>query len=343
MCERLIIDGSLGEGGGQILRTALSLAMCQQQPIQVRNIRAGRSKPGLMRAHLTAVRAAAEICNAQVQGAKLGSRRLSFTPGAVVPGNYRFAIGTAGSTTLLLQTVLPALLQASASSRLTLEGGTHNKWAPSADFIQQVYLPLLARMGAKATLQLERHGFYPQGGGLAQVEIEPWCEPASLTLLERGEPVGRSAFAKVSFVPESVARRELGTVQQKLGWLDQELHAQHVASPGPGNVLSLCLAYTEVCEVFEAHGEPRVSAERVAKQAVRQVRDYLAADYPVGEYLADQLLLPLVLGAGGVFRTGKLSQHTRTNIKVIAQFLGEGCIEIEEQGACNLIRIVGHR
>lgn len=341
--ETLVIDGSLGEGGGQILRTALSLAMCRQQPVQIQNIRAGRAKPGLMRAHLAAVRAAAQVSSAKVAGAQLGSTKLRFEPGAITPGSYRFAIGSAGSTTLLLQTLLPALLQAKAPSQVTLVGGTHNPWAPSVDFIQQAFLRLLEVMNAKVSLQLNRHGFYPQGGGVWQVQIQPWANAEPLALLERGDLLARTAIAKVASVPGSVARRELGRVRQELGWSKQELQSKSVDSLGPGNILSLSLEYAQVTEVFEALGEVGLPAERVAKKAVRQVHEYLAADHPVGAYLADQLVLPMALGAGGVFRTGALSEHTRTNIQVIKQFLGKRSVRIEKLGASHLIQVSGLR
>lgn len=349
MCEEhsadqtLIIDGSVGEGGGQILRTALSLSMCLQRPIEVINIRAGRPKPGLMRAHLAAVRAAQKICNASLEGAELGSMRVRFAPGLIVGGNYRFAIGSAGSTTLLLQTLLPGLLQATESSFVTLEGGTHNPWAPSVDFVQQAFLRALASMGVRASVQLDRHGFYPAGGGLWQFQVDPWSKAEPLQLLERGALDGRSGVAKVALLPKSIADRELKKVAQKLGWAADELQVQTVESIGPGNILCLVLRFDEVSEVFESLGELRLPAERVANRAIRQVKRYLQADYPVGEYLADQLLLPMALGAGGCYRTGALSEHTLTNIGVIAQFLGPETVQVEEQGASHLIQVSGLR
>lgn len=167
----LELDGAIG--GGQVLRSALSLSMLSGRPFRIINIRARRSRPGLLRQHLTAVQAAAQICSAEVQGAELGSQRLSFHPGAICGGDYRFAIGSAGSCTLVLQTLLPALLQANAPSSLQISGGTHNPLAPPADFIQQAWLPLLRRMGARVEMQLLRHGFVPAGGGEIAMQIAP--------------------------------------------------------------------------------------------------------------------------------------------------------------------------
>src|SRR5262245_60443308 len=168
-----VIDGSQGEGGGQILRTALALSLVTGAPFRVEKIRAGRQKPGLLRQHLTAVTAAVEIGGAAVEGATLGSRELSFRPGSVRPGAYRFAVGTAGSAALVLQTVLPALLTATGPSTVVVEGGTHNPHAPPFDFLALAFLPLLARMGARAQATLDRPGFYPAGGGQLTVEITP--------------------------------------------------------------------------------------------------------------------------------------------------------------------------
>jgi RNA 3'-terminal phosphate cyclase (ATP) len=167
------IDGSFGEGGGQILRSSLALAIVTGQPVRLSNIRAGRRKPGLMRQHLTAVNAAAAICGATVDGERIGATELTFTPGAVRAGEYQFSIGTAGSTTLVLQTVLLPLLTAGGPSRIVLEGGTHNPFAPPFDFLERAYLPLINRMGPNVRATLERPGFYPAGGGRIAIEIEP--------------------------------------------------------------------------------------------------------------------------------------------------------------------------
>src|SRR2546428_9297761 len=159
----ITIDGSFGEGGGQILRTALSLSLATGTPFRIENIRAGRKKAGLLRQHLTAVLAAAEIGAAEIEGATLGSTMLTFTPKSVRAGEYRFAVGTAGSGTLVFQTILPALLRASAATRVTIEGGTHNSAAPPFDFLDRTFLPLIRKMGATVSLKLERYGFYPAG------------------------------------------------------------------------------------------------------------------------------------------------------------------------------------
>jgi RNA 3'-terminal phosphate cyclase (ATP) len=341
--EQQAIDGAMGEGGGQVLRTSLSLSMCTGKPIHINNIRAGRKKPGLMRQHLTAVRAAAQIANARVSGDELGSTELMFEPSAIAAGHYRFAIGTAGSTTLVWQTILPALLQADGTSVVDLEGGTHNGMAPSLDFIEHAFVPALARMGVNVSIEVLRHGFFPMGGGHWRVVIQSWRESMPYVVTERGKAGAHHAVAKLAQLPSHVAQRELECVSKGLSWTGPALSAQHVDSHGPGNILSLRLCFANVTEVVESIGERRMSAERVANRAVRGARAYLAATHPVGTYLADQLLLPMVLGAGGKFRTGPLSEHTLTNVAVIEQLLGPDLIEICEDDDGPTVRVTPYR
>ena len=324
----ITIDGSYGEGGGQILRTSLALAMVTGKSLVIDKIRAGRAKPGLMRQHLTAVEAAAQVCGARVEGADAGSPRLVFEPGPVKAGTYRFAVGTAGSCTLVLQTVLPALLKADGVSELELEGGTHNPLAPPFDFLARAFLPLVERItGARVEAELIRPGFYPAGGGKIRVRIAPRraedVGPARFTLLERGDISAREAVAMVAHVRQSVAARELAVLREMLGLLDSEVRIANVAdSAGPGNALTLALTGSAgVTEVFTGFGKLGVTAEAVAKGVAAEAAEYLAADVPVGLHLADQLLLPLVLAGGGEFRTLALTEHSRTNLHVIRQFL----------------------
>ena len=319
----LIIDGSQGEGGGQVLRTALALSLVTGAPFRIEKIRARRAKPGLLRQHLTAVSAAVAVGSAEVEGASLGSPSLVFRPGAVKPGEYRFAIGTAGSTGLVLQTVLPALLTAGAPSTLTLEGGTHNPAAPSFDFLARAFLPLVQRMGPRVDATLDRPGFYPAGGGQCTFRIAPAPRLDPLTLLERGAIVRRRARALVARLPRQIADRELAVVRARLGWSEEELEAVVVdgEARGPGNVLLLEIESEHVTELFSGFGQVGVRAEAVAERAVDEARRYLAAGVPVGPHLADQLLMPLALAGGGAFRTTGLSSHSRTNLDVIRAFL----------------------
>jgi RNA 3'-terminal phosphate cyclase (ATP) len=318
----IIIDGSQGEGGGQILRSSLALSLVSGQPFRIENIRAGRKKPGLMRQHLTAVEAAAAVGNARIEGARTGSQQLEFYPRGIAAGSYHFAVGTAGSCTLVLQTVLPALLTADSRSELVLEGGTHNPYAPPFDFLARSFLPLIARMGPKVSAELIRPGFYPAGGGKFTVSIEPVAELKRFDLRERGNLLQRSARATVARLPRKIAERELKVVRDRLDW-GAECCAvlEDDTSRGPGNILCLEIASENVTEVFTGFGELGVSAEKVAEKAVGEARQYLAAGVPVGHYLADQLLLPMALAGGGSFRTLAPSRHMTTNIEVIRKFL----------------------
>jgi RNA 3'-terminal phosphate cyclase (ATP) len=316
------LDGSAGEGGGQILRTALGLSLVTGTPFTIESIRAGREKPGLLRQHLTAVQAAAAIGKADISGAAIGSRVLTFRPGPVTPGHYSFSVGTAGSATLVLQTVLPALLAARGPSTLSLEGGTHNAWAPPFDFLERAFLPILARMGAKVAVKLERRGFYPAGGGRFTAMIEPASRLERLELSDRGKIKALRGAAIVASLPAGIAQRELKVLERSLSIDRTRLKVvEDRESTGPGNVVFVEVESEHVTEVFTGFGEKRVSAEAVAGKLAKEVREYLEADVPVGEYLADQLLIPLALAGGGSFLTTPLSSHSTTNIAVIETFL----------------------
>jgi RNA 3'-terminal phosphate cyclase (ATP) len=332
----------MGEGGGQILRSALALSMITREPIHIQNIRAGRSKPGLLRQHLAAVRAAGTISGAQLGGDDLGSRELWFKPGPTQPGKYQFDIGSAGSTTLVLQTILPPLLRAQQPSSLTLLGGTHNPHAPPVDFLERAFLPIIERIGPRVSLRLARYGFYPAGGGRLLVDIKP-APLAAVHLSERGEIRRCSARAVVAGLEPLIAERELAVVRQELAWPDENLESIQVEpGQGPGNVLTLLVESEHVAEVFTGFGQRGVRAEVVAEGAVQSVRRYLEAGVPVGSYLADQLLLPLALAGGGSFVTQSLSQHAETNISVIEMFLGVRFAVRELEGRRWLVEINGH-
>jgi RNA 3'-terminal phosphate cyclase (ATP) len=316
----LIIDGSSGEGGGQILRSSLSLSLITQRPIRIINIRAKRSKPGLQQQHLTAVRAAAEIGRAKLDGATLGSREIVFEPKRVEAGDYHFAIGTAGSTSLVFQTVLYPLLLAPGRTRVTFEGGTHNPMCPPFEFLAKAFVPLLRRMGASIELELERYGFYPAGGGKLRAELDGGRRLSRLDLLERGEIRAERATAMVSRLPLTIAQRELAVAGARLGWTSREWQ-MITTSPGPGNVLVLEVEHEHGAEVFTGFGEKGKPAEQVAEEAVAEHDTWRALEVPVGVHLADQLLLPMALAGGGSYRTGPLSLHATTNIEVLRKFL----------------------
>jgi RNA 3'-terminal phosphate cyclase (ATP) len=320
--ELLTIDGSSGEGGGQILRTALSLSLLTGRAFRIERIRAGRAKPGLLRQHLTAVQAAVAVGQARVEGAEIGSPTLSFEPAECRGGEFQFAVGTAGSATLVLQTVLLPLALAASPSTLVLEGGTHNPFAPPFDFLVAAFLPVVNRMGPAIEAQLVRHGFYPAGGGRFVVTVTPAARLHPVDLLDREGEVATSVRVLIANVPSQVAKREIAVVRRRLEPPEEACRVEQVCeSAGPGNVVMIELRSDNVTEVVTGFGEKGVSAENVANLAVDEARAYLLAGVPVGAHLADQLLVPLAVAGGGSFRTVAPTPHTRTNADVIARFL----------------------
>ena len=332
----IVLDGSFGEGGGQILRSALGLSLVTGKAFRIEKVRAGREKPGLRRQHLTAVQAAARLGGARVAGAEVGSGTLSFEPGRVKAGDHTFAVGTAGSATLVFQAVLPALLRADGPSTLRFEGGTHNPLAPPFEFLEKTFVPLLRRMGARVTLSLERRGFYPAGGGRFTATIEP-APLSRLEIPERGEVRPLRATAVVSALPADIARRELATLASRLPLGRAEV-VEEKAPHGPGNAAWVEVESEALTEVFSAVGERGVRAEAVAERLAAEVRAYLDGGAPVGEHLADQLLLPMALAGGGAFVTGPLSSHATTHVEVIRRFL-DVPIAVERRGLLDRVRL----
>ena len=326
--ELIELDGSTGEGGGQILRTGLALSMCTGQPLAIQRIRAKRPKPGLMRQHLTCVQAAVAVCGAKVEGAELGSQTLVFEPGPVRAGDYAFNVGTAGSCTLVLQTVLPALMLCAEPSRVSLSGGTHNPMAPPFHFLERSFAPLLRRLGVGLDLELRRLGFYPAGGGELSAVVRPTAGgllPFDLT--DRGPVQEAYAECFAPALPSAVAVRELAALARALGWSGEQLRTPAVRqNEGPGNALLATIAYAHVSEVVTVFGEKGVSAEQVAGALVKEVRAYQASEGALGQHLADQWMLPLALavverGGAASFTCAELTEHATTNIGVIERFL----------------------
>lgn len=343
----LKIDGSTGEGGGQIIRTALSLSMLTGTPIEITNIRAGRAKPGLMRQHLMCVQASQQISEATVTGAYLGSTTFSFVPSDIKSGDYTFDIGSAGSTSLVLQTLLPALLFANADehskSTVTIKGGTHNPLAPTTDFLTKAFVPVLAKLGMQIDIELQQAGFAPIGGGSIKATITPFLRRANtlpFKLTERGELVNIALVASILNLDYDICKRELASAQTALvesgvnsTLITTQSHKLH--GIGEGNT-----CYAKVThmvdeppthktgaqklhqEMFTLLGEKRSSAENMGSRLAGLVKRYLFnTDALVDEYLTDQLLLPLALSGGGEFSARMISGHTETQAWLIEQFL----------------------
>ena len=313
------IDGSIGEGGGQILRTALSLSMLTGIPFELVNIRAGRKKPGLMRQHLVCVQASQRISNATVEGAELHSQRLYFQPQQVQAGHYDFQIGSAGSTILVLQTLLPALMMQDQASQISIHGGTHNPMAPTADFIQHCFLPTIEKMGIHIDFECERAGFFPIGAGQINATIHPWTKQTKYTALDKGKLLDVTGFAAALNIPDNIADRELEVLHNKL-----DLNTRkriNLKGISQGNTAFVLLNYEHHQQIFSTLGEMKKSAEKVAHDLAKEVKAYLALDAIADEYLADQLLLPMALGKGGVFTAQIISEHTRTQADMIQKFI----------------------
>jgi RNA 3'-terminal phosphate cyclase (ATP) len=334
------IDGSEGEGGGQVVRNSVALSLITGQPFTIHNVRGKRSKPGLMRQHVTAVEAACVIGAAETSGLAVGSTELTFRPGTVTPGDYHFAVGTAGSTGLVLQTVLMPLILADGPSRLVLEGGTHNMLAPPFDFIERCFVPIINRMGPTVTAKLVRHGFYPRGGGRIEVDIVP-SPLRRIDGLDRGALVSRSVNALVAGLPGEIAAREIKEARKRLpDWPEDAFSIRQLPeAQGPGNILLVEAEFEHVTEISSGFGKLGTSAESLAKDASRRMSGFIESNAFAGPYLADQLLLPFALAGGGSFTTVKPSQHARTAADIIDLFLGRRFHFDQQCGGEHLVRL----
>lgn len=334
------IDGSWGEGGGQVLRTSLSLAAITGQPLRLTQIRAGRPKPGLAAQHLTAVRAVAEICQARVRGGELGAMELEFVPTCPLqPGNYTFDVsqaregGSAGAVTLILQAVLLPLSLAAGNSRVTLRGGTHVPWSPPATYIEEVYLPLLAKLGLSSTLQIRSWGWYPRGGGEVELQVEggsPWL---GIQLGERGSVQQVRGWAVATELPSHIPQRMAMRAEKLLRDLHLTAKVQPLRERGiaPGTGIFLTAEYENSRAGFSALGRRGLAAEAVAELAVKDLLAFEASGAPVDRFLGDQILLPAALATEpSQYVTAQITPHLRTNAWAIEQF-GLAEIEIDEK------------
>ena len=318
----LSVDGSYGEGGGQILRTALALAALTGVPVRIERIRARRPKPGLRPQHLTAVQAVARVCQAEVTGDHLGSQALTFRPHPPQGGHYLFDVAaqtrSAGAVTLVAQALLPPLIRAGASTTLILKGGTHVPWSPPAHYLSHVFLPALAAMGAQVDMTLARWGWYPRGGGEVRLTIRG-ARP--LSGVQWHTPAASSAFRALSAtvkLPEHVARRQAARIAARLeGTLPVEIIPAGGQNPG-----SLVFVWGPQAG-FAALGARGKPAEQVADEAAEAYLAFRARDAAVDRHLADQILIYLALAQGpSRFTTEAVTSHLITNVWVIEQFFG---------------------
>ena len=332
--ECIKIDGGMGEGGGQVLRSALALSMATGQPFRMFRIRANRPKPGLKRQHLTCVKAAQAVCRAEVRGDAVNSTELDFYPGAVQPGEYAFQVGTGGSVALVLQAVVPPLLFAGGPSRLTVSGGTHVPWAPPFEFMRDTLFPRLSALGPQLRAHMDRVGYMDIGGGSVTAEIIPagpteQAEPGSFALEEGGSFSGATAFIYAHGLPEGVVEREAAVLASRpyaaLGLNEGNIEISQAGAPDSPEAGSGNMVLVKVCQggfktVFGECGWRGRSAEVVARQACKRALCFLRSGAPVEAHLADQLLVPLALAGGGTFVTERVTKHTQTCLDVIRLF-----------------------
>ncbi|MBI2002234.1 MAG: RNA 3'-phosphate cyclase [candidate division NC10 bacterium] len=321
----LTIDGSQGEGGGQVLRTALALSAIRGVPVEIHSIRARRKNPGLQPQHLTAVTALAAVSVARVEGAHLGSNRVRFVPGPIQPGEYRFDVGTAGSTALVLQALLVPLALAGGPSRITLTGGTHVPWSPPADYMQEVWLPALADLGLCARLDVGRWGFYPKGGGRIVVEVEGGADLRPIALLHRSGGLRLRGVSAVANLPRGIAERQRDRALRRLAaeGRDAEVAVTEAESPGTGSFLMLVAEVAGLRAGFSALGERGKPAEQVADEAVNALLEFLKGEAGCDPHLADQLVLPMALAPGtSRLTTSRVTRHLPTTAQVVQQILG---------------------
>lgn len=329
------VDGSRGEGGGQIVRTAVALAAATETSVRITNVRAARSNPGLRPQHCTAIEACADICSAQTEGVETGARTFEFRGvGGPRSGDWSWSVGTAGSATLVIQSVVPPLLRTEGCSTIVVEGGTHTRNAPIWEHLERCYVPAIERIGATVDVCLERHGFYPAGGGRLQLEIEPpRHDLESLERLDRGALRRLEVTAILADLPGHIARRELETFADELAVYDVTRRVDAVEeSRSRGNALYASIESDAGTAILSEMGWKGRPAEEVATQLARQTRQYLDSGAAVDARLADQLVVPMALGGGGRFTTSEITPHCRTQLELIPDFL-DVAFDVTETGS----------
>ena len=321
--DTIHIDGSFGEGGGQVLRTSLSLAVITGRRLHIDKIRASRPKPGLAKQHLTCVEAICEICAGKCKGVAVGSTELEFEPGDIKAGDYRFDIGSAGSASLVVQTVLPVLFFADKQSTVAITGGTHNAWAPPFDFIKGSFLPAIAAADFKAECRLMRYGFFPAGGGGITFEIPPKQNGrgGEINLCESIAEPRISARIYTSKLPIYIADKQRKLLLSSGLSFETIEHIEVKDSISAGNCVVICIKGENRTTVFTGFGSRGKPSEKVINEVVGEAREFLNSGAAIDHYLADQLLIYMAMRQGGRFTTNELSKHLTTNIEVIKKFL----------------------
>ncbi|OGW52725.1 MAG: hypothetical protein A2Z60_05425 [Nitrospirae bacterium RIFCSPLOWO2_02_42_7] len=340
------IDGSYGEGGGQILRSALALSIILSRPIEIINIRKGRKKGGLQPQHLTCVNACRDISGAYVDGNEIGSTTLRFNPKGIKSGSFMFDVaekrGSAGSTSLVLQTLLPPLILSkfgdtspvfpkkigevspSYHTRLTIKGGTHVPWSPPFHYLKEIFLPVIEKMGCNVRLSIDKWGWYPKGGGIVHADINPVPKLKGITLNDRGKLIRIYGLSVVSNLPLSIAERQRSEGVKVLKDLTNDIDIDVVTSPsiGKGTFFFIIAEYEGIKTGFSSLGAIGKSAEDVTREACKDFLDYHKAEGAVDPHLADQIIPYIALADGpSSFTTTKITRHLITNIWTVKQLM----------------------
>lgn len=324
MIKMIHIDGRRGEGGGQVLRTALALSVVTGRGFHIDGIRARRSNPGLAPQHLQAVRIFREVSQATCEGDEIGSQALRFLPGPVKRGAYRVDIGTAGSVTLVLQALAIPLALAEGSSEIALHGGTHVPWSPPLDYVLGSWLPSMSRIGIRMEIRSERSGFYPKGGGEVRARIEGGAQPRALRLIERGALRSLEIASAAARLPSHVRDRQARAARRGLQGLGMTPSVRFVEleAVSPGSVVAVMGVFENVRVVASALGARGKRAEVVGEEAASAFRFYIGRPGAADRYLGDQLVLPLALADGAsTYTTVEVTQHLVTHVEVIRAFL----------------------
>ncbi|MBN1313635.1 MAG: RNA 3'-phosphate cyclase [Anaerolineae bacterium] len=345
----LEIDGSQGEGGGQVLRTSLTLSILTGKAVRLINVRAGRRNPGLAPQHLAGVLAARELCDAVVEGAAIESTQLTFAPRQPAsPGSYTFDIsqlsgrGSAGAVTLLLQAILLPLALAAQPSTLLLRGGTHVAWSPPVHYLQWVLLPTLVQIGLNASIKHEKWGWYPKGGGEVRVDIQGRAELCGIELTERGELLDLTGLAVASNLPSHIPQRIAGRANNlfKSAGLPPNVEPERTGGPSIGAGIFLGVSYTKARAGFSALGRVGKPSEEVASEAAEALIAYHRQPAALDPHLPDQILPILAVAEGpSILTTQEITRHTLTNINVIQHFIDRSITVEGAEGQPGTVRI----
>jgi RNA 3'-phosphate cyclase len=344
--ELIEIDGSYGEGGGQILRTSLAIATIMNRPVRIYNIRSKRKNPGLQAQHLKGIEALIQISEGYGEGVKLGSEEIFFYPGKIKSGEYYFDIGTAGSVTLLLQTLILPLCFTKEKTRLIIKGGTHVQWSPPFHYFTYILFPILNSMGINIKSGIEKWGWYPKGGGKVWIEIEPPKELTPISLTERGCLKRIRGISATCNLPKHIGERQKDYIMEKiyklLGLTVEKIDVLNdVPGEGKGSFLFIIVESDKSIAGFSALGERGKKAEEVSEEVFSSLKEYIESGCSIDPNLSDQLIPFMAFATGNSsFSTSKITEHLLTNLWVVSRFLDLKIKKFGEKGRPGKVEII---